>query len=134
MNLHHIGYLVKDVSKSIHAFEQLGYTLQGQVCFDPDRKAKICFLVESGSPIELVSPEPESDLFPLLKQYQNQPYHLCYTISDLEAKIENLKNAGFLLFKAPQKAVAIGPDAIVAFLMHRSIGMIELVQLHGELK
>lgn len=130
MKLHHIGYLVKNLSKSVAAFEKLGYALRGETCFDDSRRAEICFMDNGDTPVELVSPSGDSVLFPLLKQYCNQPYHLCYEVEDLEKQIEILRKNGYLLFNPPQKAIAIGDDAAVAFLMHRSIGMIELVQIN----
>ena len=77
----------------------------------------------------MVCPNRDSDIFPLLKKFNNTPYHLCYEVEDLAQAIEYLKPEGFLLFKAPQRAMAISDSAQVAFLMHTRMGMIELVQL-----
>lgn len=128
--IHHVGYLVKDIKKSITAFSSLGFSMRGDVMFDPDRNADICFMYPpAGEVVELVSPNKDSDIFPLLKKFNNAPYHICYEVEDLAHAIEYLKAKGFLLFKEPQRAMAISNSAQVAFLMHTRMGMIELVQL-----
>ncbi len=128
IKLHHVGYLVKQISKSIAVFNKMGFELKGDICFDNDRKAEICFIDSNSILIELVAPTSDSDLYPLLKNYRNQPYHLCYEVKNLDETIIDMEKQGFLLFKSPQKALAISKNAYVAFLMHRYIGMIELLQ------
>lgn len=128
MKVHHIGYLVKEIVRSIKAFEALGYHLRGDVQFDDGRLADICFMENSGYCVELIAPHRESDLYPLLKQYQNAPYHMCYCCENLESTIELLKADRYMLFKSPATAPAIGKSARVAFLMHARVGMIELVE------
>lgn len=129
--LHHIGYLVVDIEKSIKAYQALGFD-SSFTAYDEDRKAYICFL--SGNMcgegrIELVAPTKESDIFPLLKQYRNTPYHLCFEVDDLDKTVATLKKDGFLLFREKQKAMAISDTARVVFLIHASIGIVELVQM-----
>lgn len=128
MKIHHIGYLVKNIEKSIGILEKIGFVIDSAIYFDKDRNADICFISGNGLLLELVSPKIDSDLYPLLKTYSNQPYHLCYEVSDIENTIAELKKQGFLLFKEKQDALAISNTAQVVFLMHRHIGMIELVQ------
>lgn len=42
--LHHVGYLVRNIEKSKLAFEKLGLKSKGNLFYDEDRKAYICFI------------------------------------------------------------------------------------------
>ncbi len=130
MEVHHIGYLVKNIDKSIKSFEALGYDLTTPPTWDDGRKAHLCFLTSGGGTtcVELIAPTPESELYPLLKQYKNTPYHMCYKCDDLDHKIEELKRHKFLLFLKPSPAPVIGETAQVAFLINSNIGIIELLE------
>lgn len=129
-HLHHIGYLVKNMDHSLKAFQALGYSLCSEVVFDDLRQSDIAFLSNGGvfCNIELVAPHKESDIYPLLKIYKNSPYHLCYEVDGIDEVIKLLKKMGFMMFKKVEPAMAIGPNAKVAFMMNTSIGMIEIVQ------
>ena len=76
----------------------------------------------------MIYPSKESSLYPLLKQYNNTTYHICYVCDHLEQTIEGLASKKFMMFKEPAPAPVIGKNARVAFLMNASIGMIELVE------
>lgn len=128
MRIHHIGYLVKKIDKSIEAFKALGYTITIETTWDSGRDAFICFMENDGYCVELICPSKDSDLYPLLKQYNNVPYHICYICDDLEQAIEELKPQKFMLFKEPAPAPVIGEAARVAFLISARVGMIELVE------
>ena len=117
MRIHHIGYLVRNVEKSIAAFEALGYVMGKPPVWDDGRLARICFLENDGYRIELIEPARESSLFPMLKQYAHAPYHMCYCCDQLESAIELLKAEKYMLFLPPAPAPAIGENARVAFLM-----------------
>lgn len=132
MKVHHIGYLVKDIRKSITAFELLGYKIAKEPVWDPGRVADICFLENDGYCVELIAPTKDSTLYSMLKQYNNAPYHMCYCCENIEETIEKLKKEKFMLFLQPENAPAIGRGAKVAFLMNARAGMIELVSQEGD--
>ena len=128
MRVHHIGYLVKKIDRAIESFEALGYTLTVKSTWDEIRQAYICFLDNGGYCVELICPSEESPLYPLLRQYGNAPYHICYQCDDMEEAIQTLKAQKFMLFKEPAPAPVIGEKARVAFLQSARAGMIELVE------
>ena len=128
MRVHHIGYLVKAIDKAILSFEALGYKLTIPSTWDSSREAYICFLKNEGYCVDLICPSKESPLFPLLKQYGNAPYHMCYSCENLEETIKQLKAQKYMLFKEPEPAPVISHTAKVAFLMSAHTGMIELVE------
>lgn len=127
MNVHHIGYLVKSVSKAQSAFETLGYTVSKECIMDETRQAYIAFMTLDASCVELISPVNESSpLFPLLKKYKNMPYHLCFSTKDLEQELLHLTQCGWTVITPSAVAPAIDNKQVV-FLMNRHIGIMELV-------
>lgn len=130
MKVHHVGYLVKNIEKSICAFEELGYSAFAPVFFDEIRKADFIFMKnEEGFCVELISPNADSSIFPLLKQYKNTPYHICYECDNLEKEIEKLSTKKYLPFLEPAPAPAIHENARVAFLINANAGIIELLEV-----
>ncbi|MBQ0111269.1 MAG: VOC family protein [Oscillospiraceae bacterium] len=128
MKVHHVGYLVKKIEPSLSAFKNLGFSVQKEPVFDKLRMVDICFIEKDGYCVELIAPHENSKIYPLLKQYKNTPYHLCYSVFDIEESIAALKAQGFMQFMATEKAPAIGENARVVFMMHPSVGIIELVE------
>ena len=45
VKVHHIGYLVKSIKRSIEKFEKLGYKIETEIISDSVRKIDICFLL-----------------------------------------------------------------------------------------
>lgn len=127
-SVHHIGYLVRDIKKSVSAFGSLGYEIETDPFYDTGRMSNFCFMIKDDIRVELVAPTKESDIFPLLKTYNNCIYHMCYRVQDIDAEVSELKKQGYLLFKDKQAAPAISETAVVVFLMHSRMGIIELLQ------
>lgn len=129
MRIHHIGYLVKKMDKAVKAFLDLGYTLVQDVVLDDYRQVTICFMEKDGYKIELVSPSSkESVVFDLMKKMGNTPYHICYETEDMDAQIAALLAEHYVICSEKHEAIAIAGKR-VCFLIHPSIGMIELVEV-----
>lgn len=128
MQIHHIGYLVKNIQKAQTQFEMLGYQSVGQVKYDEYRDIDILFMEKDGYTIELVCPKSkESVVSNLIKTYRNAPYHMCYETECFDEEIENLERNGFTRFDEPCPAPALN-DRRVCFLLSPRIGMIELLE------
>lgn len=128
MNVHHIGYLVKNIAESISEFKKLGFNQNKNTVNDALRQINICFMEKDGYVIELVSPSGfDSPFYGLLKKHKNSPYHICYVSDEFEADIDALLNDGYMLFQPPLQAPAIG-NKRVCFMMNAEIGMIELLE------
>lgn len=128
MKIHHIGYLVKKIERSISEFEQIGYTLLDSICYDELRDINLCFMENNGYVIELVSPRSEASVaWNLLKKYGNAPYHICYMVEDLDEAIRNFQEKKYVVTAEPLEAVALG-GCKVAFLIGRDTGLIELME------
>jgi len=57
----------------------------------------------------------------------NTPYHICYSVDNIDEAIKKLKTEGYILMESPSGAVAID-FCKVAFLYNRDVGIIELVE------
>lgn len=130
MQIHHIGYLVKSMPKSMAQFEDLGYKLEnGGARYDELRKVTIAFLINGGYRVELVEPAKDSDIYPLLKKFKNSPYHICYEVDELQGSIEAMTANRCVLVQPPQLAPCINDGRQrVAFLGTASAGLIELLE------
>ena len=127
-NIHHVGYLVKNIEKSICVMKSLGFRIIKDKIYDDDRDAYICFIDGNGIIYELIEPCRSSDIYHLLRHFRNMPYHVCYSVDDIETAITKLENKEFVLTQNPARAQAISDKAIVAFMLHSRIGIVELVE------
>lgn len=129
MKIHHVGYLTKKLEKSREQFLALGFSVEKPSKYDEIREINIEFLTKDGYRVELIEPTGrDSRMYPLLKSYRNTPYHFCYEVGDINKAIEELEELNYQVIDPPQTAPCID-GAPVAFLMHRSMGIIELVEI-----
>ena len=128
MQIHHIGYLVKNLEKSLAQFKALGFEVERETKYDSLRQINICFVTNEGYRVELVEPATtDSPMDPLLKRYKNAPYHICYITDDLGSEMTKLMDMGYSVINEPLEAPCIDGRK-VAFLLNSSVGMIELVE------
>ena len=128
MKIHHVGYLVKKIEKAKNAFLDLGYEIKQDVVYDDFRQVDICFMEKDGYVVELVSPtSKDSVVADLMKKVGNSPYHICYQVADIDAKIQELLDMRYVICSEKHEAVAIDGKN-VCFLIHPFLGMIELVE------
>lgn len=129
MKIHHIGYAVKNIEKSIEVFKNLEYHI-GETIRDDLRKVNICFVEKDGYVVELISPidkNQESIVDGVLKKSGNGPYHICYVVSNMEDGIKEFKEKKFKPIIMPEQACAIDGRQ-VCFLFNKDIGLIEIVE------
>lgn len=128
MNINHIGYAVRNIAESISVFEKLGFCVTKEPMKDLPRKVEIAFMKNNETVIELISPTAKnSPIDNILNKLGCVPYHLCFETNDLDRKVEELKNEGFIIIEKKNKAVALSKKNIV-FLYSKIIGLIELVE------
>lgn len=129
MKVHHIGYLVKNISKTEKKFLELGYEVESPTKLDEIRNIDIEFLVNGDYRVELIEPKgEESPMYPLLKRYKNTPYHLCYEVENIDEAIAELQDKHYTVIQEPNIAPCIEGKK-VAFLNNISMGIIELVEM-----
>ncbi len=137
MHVHHIGYLVKKIEKSVSEFKRLGFVMENMsegdcqlddIVMDESRRCLFAFMKNGDTRIELVQPcDAESPIWDLLKKYKNCPYHICYVSDDLDADAARLSANGWVEFIPAAPAPAMCGRRVV-FLMGANSGMIELVE------
>ena len=129
MKIHHIGYLVKDISQAVTQFEQIGFVTVGEIVRDGIRKVDIVFIKNGDYTIELISPyERASVVASLMPKYKNTAYHFCYETASIFREIDRLEKEGYKVIDKPEIAPAI-ENYYTVFLTHPKLGLIELVEI-----
>ena len=127
-NIHHIGFLCKNLEKSRAKFIELGFTIEQEKAFDDIRQIYIEFLVNAGYRLELIQPlDKESPMYPLLSRYKNTPYHFCYEVDNLEEATKELEEKGYTIFQEAKKAPCIKNGRVV-FMINTAAGIVELLE------
>lgn len=130
LKIHHIGYAVKNIDKSIELFGNIGYVIHEKV-IDEKRKVIIAFAESSGYLIELIAPLSEgSPVDSILRKNGSTPYHICYETEDVKLMCQELKAEKYRVISEISPAPAIG-NANVVFLFNPAIGIIELVETNN---
>ena len=128
LSFHHIGIACRDIDKTMVFYLSMGYEAS-PVVDDPLQHVSVCFLNKEGAPrLELLAPlDEQSPVVRTLKTVGVSPYHMCYSVRDIEEAIASLREQRFLLVSGPVPACAMD-DRRVAFLFHKNTGLIELVE------
>ncbi len=127
MNIDHIGYAVKDIDKSKRLFEFLGFIFE-ELIEDNDRNIYLQFGKRDGYKIELVAPmKGESPVDGYLNTVGVTPYHICYCSENLQEDIKKLEKENYKVLIPKKRAKAFGGRHVV-FLIHRNMGLIEIVE------
>ena len=128
MKINHIGYLVKNLDKSLNAFLKLGYKIKQKTILDEYRQIKICFIEKNGYVIELVTPISKTSVVSkLIKKIGNSAYHICYETDDILSEMKNLENSGYILCSELHQAIAF-QNRRVCFYLNPYLGIIELLE------
>lgn len=133
MKFHHIGVAVKDIEKTAALYVQGGFK-QSAITFDPVQQVNICWLIKDGMPtVELLAPIDDSS--PVCKTLEKNgvaPYHMCYTVDDIEKAVTELRQLNYVVVVKPVEAPAI-TNCKVCFLFNKNVGLIELVEAPAEI-
>lgn len=125
--IEHIGYITKSIEKTAESFKVLGYTV-GDIVNDDTQKTRICFLRKEGElAIELVEPYPENATMQKMLKKGTTPYHTCFTVPDVQAVYDQLKNLGFAPLFSPVAAPAF-ENRLICYFWKNDIGLIEVVE------
>ena len=126
MKFHHIGIACHNIKATAEQYAQMGYKAS-EVTEDPIQNIRICFLTHEEMPmIELLEPVDEnSPVVDILSKNGTTPYHICYTVPDMDEAVRQLRKQRYLIVSKAKPATAI-PGHCVAFLYHKDVGLIEL--------
>jgi methylmalonyl-CoA/ethylmalonyl-CoA epimerase len=128
MQYHHVGVACDNIDATAEHYVQMGYK-KHETIVDPLQNIKICFLSSPTNPmIELLAPiDDNSPVVQILAKNGTTPYHICYTVPDIKDAIKQLKRQRYILFSSAKPACALD-NKEVAFLFHKDVGLIELLQ------
>ena len=130
--INHVAIVVKDIDESLKFWESaLGLKLH-HVEDVPSQASKVAFIPVGESEIELVQPTTEdSGMAAYLGKRGEGLHHLCIEVDDIEAKIQELKDAGVrLINETPQ----VLPGRKMAFIHPKSASgvLVELYEITAE--
>lgn len=128
LKFHHIGYAVKNIDQTSAFYLKQGWKITQQV-IDPIQNTKIAFLSKEDFPlIELVAPiDEQSPVVKTLGKVGVCPYHICYSVDDIEQTILELRKDKFIVLFQPVKAVALN-NKLICYLYNTNVGLLELVE------
>ena len=130
--INHVAIVVKDIDESLKFWETaLGLKLH-HLEEVPSQASKVAFIPVGESEIELVQPTTEdSGMAAYLEKRGEGMHHLCVEVDDIEAKMQELKNAGVRLINdVPQ----VLPGRKMAFIHPKSANgvLVELYEITAE--
>lgn len=103
MRLHHIGFVVRDLSATLNTFESiLGLKPISKPFLDKVQQVNEIFLDAKPSLIQLF--EPISDKSPVsnfLRKHGEKLHHLCFEVDDLDKVIERMRSKGIKIIWEP---------------------------------
>ena len=102
MTFHHVGVAVKSIARSLDTYVGLfGFRQVTESLEVPTENVRVCFVeAPDGVLIELVEGITEdSPVAHIVKQPGAGPYHLCYSVSDLNEAVEKLRQRKCFLLK-----------------------------------
>ncbi len=123
----HIGIAVGDLEKALSFYrDQIGLVFNGIEEID-EQKVRVAFLPVGESEIELLeSTDPAGPVGKFIEKKGEGVHHLAFRVSDIEDKLEQLKEQGVALIDEKPRYGAGG--AKIAFLHPKSTGGV-LVEL-----
>jgi methylmalonyl-CoA/ethylmalonyl-CoA epimerase len=103
-SLNHIGIAVHSIDdqKAYYA-DTLGLEFEGSEDV-PSQKVRVAFFCAGDVRIELLEPtEPDSPVAKFLEKRGEGLHHLAYTVDDIQARIDELRESGFrMIDEAPR--------------------------------
>ncbi len=125
----HIGIAVRDLEKMVRIFrDSLGFEYNGEEEV-PEQKVRTAFFPAGESKIELLqTTDPDGPIGRFIAKKGEGVHHIALSVSDIEAKIRELKEKGIEMIDEKPRYGAGG--AKIAFIHPQSTGgvLIELCQ------
>jgi len=130
--INHVAIVVRDIDESLKFWATaLGLKLHHREDV-PSQASKVAFIPVGESEIELVQPTTDdSGMAAYLEKRGEGMHHLCVEVDDIEAKMQELKEAGIRLINdTPQ----ILPGRKMAFIHPKSASgvLVELYEITAE--
>jgi methylmalonyl-CoA/ethylmalonyl-CoA epimerase len=135
LKFHHLGLATKDEKKATNFLRGLGYSINESV-YDPLQNVNLILCEHESYPdVEVIFPKNINDInSPLSSIFKFQSelvYHICYTTTDLELSIKNIKKLGLrvILISSKKRAILFN-NKLVSFYKIVGFGIIEILELN----
>lgn len=124
MRIHHVGIASMNIEDSIKNCEKMHKVIgKTKIIFDEKQDAYLAYLeTGEGLNVEFIAGKQVENIIKRGVSY----YHLCYEVSNLEDKIEELKKSGAIVVSDPKPSLLFKMRK-VAFL-YTPYGLIELLE------
>ena len=132
MKVDHIGIAVNSLDEGKKFYEALGLEVEGEEEVE-SQGVRVAFLPVGEARVELLEPTgPESPIARHIEKRGPGMHHLCIQVSDIRAKMAELKAQGFRLLSDEPQAGA--HNCLVCFVHPKSTGgvLLELSQPGGD--
>lgn len=96
LKIDHLGIAVANLAEAVHAYEALGFTVEGTHDV-PTEQVKAAFLPVGEARLELLEPTDATSVIARFLEKRSGLHHLCVTVEDLDAALEELKARGVAL-------------------------------------
>ncbi len=130
--INHVAIVVKDIDESLKFWETaLGLKLD-HIEDVPSQASKVAFIPVGEGEIELVQPtSTDSGMAAYLEKRGEGMHHLCIEVDDIEAKMQELKDAGVRLINQSPEVL---PGRKMAFIHPKSTSgvLVELYEITAE--
>lgn len=129
MKLHHVGMAVSSIAEHAEQYRRaLGISLTSEIIEDELQQVRVAFAqVGDGVFIEFVEPlSDDSPISNLLKRGGGL-YHSCYVVPDIEAAIEQVRQAGGAIVSGPMPARAFD-NRRIAFVYTPGRSLVEFLE------
>jgi methylmalonyl-CoA/ethylmalonyl-CoA epimerase len=97
----HIAIVVESLTNALRFFEEALGLEMGGTAEELDQNVTVAFMPVGGSDVELVEPdETDSGVARYLEKRGEGVHHICFEVSDIDAVLARLKEAGTELINA----------------------------------
>ena len=131
LDLHHVGFVVKEITSTIRGFQRsLDAAWDGAIFEDPNQKVKVAFLSTQANAAQIELVEPAAAGSPVAKFLQDRGgglHHVCYEVQDIEQALAVFKARGAVIAKRPLPAVAFDGRRIAWIITAEKL-LVELLE------
>jgi methylmalonyl-CoA/ethylmalonyl-CoA epimerase len=120
LTLAHLGYVVKDMEKSLKRFQHEGARLLIPPVKDPVQRVEVCLVeLAGGVPVELVAPLSGAECPVTARLARGGGLdHICYAVDHLAQALAEEEANGAIMLAPPRLALAFNRE--VAFVYRKS--------------
>ena len=125
--INHVGVVVADIDEALKFWRDAMGIEVSHIEDVPSQKSQVAFLPVGESEVELVKPtSDDSGAAKFLQERGGGMHHLCFEVSDISAKLADLKSKGISLIN--EEPIVL-PGRKMAFIHPKSTGGV-LVELY----